>query len=348
MSSAIRAIALSKCWLRKTFDPMLTNGCLIGFCMSSGFGKQYTSYWPIFDHGLIDLSCKSKSKQNVSTWYWRNDSQIARIRLVSSADKKDERNTNNLDIQNRIRLKNFDGMSFPLQISPAQFEDAGNYECTMDTMHLVKIELITMQVSAIPSHPLTEGDSVSLACSISQVSNSTRLVWMDNGRNILVKEKTFNLSGEGKYSLSLFIPKIGQHNRRWTCLVFNRSMLKIHIVYRLAVNERNKNADLNYIFIPVVWVLLCLSALIMSCLRKINSTATDDRREITFRNIISNSEQNSEEIHYASVIFQQRSPDPALDEQSDLQSSVDTMRRAYLIIDLEGDFPGLNVKMVPE
>ncbi|XP_038652084.1 uncharacterized protein LOC119965405 isoform X2 [Scyliorhinus canicula] len=171
----------------------------------SEFGKEYTSYWPIFDHGLIDLSCKSKSKQNVSTWYWRNNSQITGIRLVSSADKKDERNINNLDIQNRISLKNFDGMSFPLQISPAQFEDAGNYQCTMDTMHLVKIELITIQVSAIPSHPLTEGDSVSLACSISHVRNQQgSFGWIMAGIFLLKKKHLISLDRERTVCHCLF------------------------------------------------------------------------------------------------------------------------------------------------
>ncbi|XP_078087685.1 uncharacterized protein LOC144505454 [Mustelus asterias] len=193
----------------------------------------------------------------------------------------------------------------------------------MDTMELVTVELITIQVTASPSHPLTEGDSVSLTCSVSHISTATRLVWMDNGRNILVKEKTFNLSDEGNNSLSLFILNIGQHNRGWSCLVFNRTMLKYYLVYRLEVNEQNKNAYLKYILISLICLpLLSIIALITNHFAKINAPANDDQRGTTFSNN-SNSELNIEEIHYASVIFRQRGPGLTLDEQSDLQPSVD-------------------------
>ncbi|XP_041050289.1 uncharacterized protein LOC121281411 [Carcharodon carcharias] len=282
------------------------------------FGKQYTSYWPIFEHNSIDLNCKLKTERNMSMWFWKNDNRGRGVMIISSADKKDDI----AEIQNRISLQHFDGMSFPLQISPAKFKDAGTYTCTMDTITLVTIELITTQVTAIPSHPLAEGDNVCLTCSVSHVSNASRLVWMDNGRGILVKEETFNLPGEGNSSLSLFIPKIGQHNRRWTCLVFKGTMLKIHILYTLEVNEQNKNAYLNYILIPIILVfLLCLMVTIMSCLRKITEPAYEEQRTPNLININSNSEPNTGEIHYASIVFQKRNPGPRPDVQSNLQPS---------------------------
>ncbi|XP_067899147.1 uncharacterized protein [Heterodontus francisci] len=291
------------------------------FSMSE-FGRQYTSYWPIFGYNSLNLNCKCKSKCNVSVWYRKNVNPPIRWKIISSADKKEQRNTNILEIQNRIILKHFDGMSFPLQIYPAQFEDAGTYRCTMDTRDLVTIELITTKVSAIPSHSLSDGDSVSLTCSVSHVNTPTRLVWMNNGRKILVKEKTFNSPGEGNNSLSLFIQKIGQHNRNWTCLVFNGTMLKIYIAYKLEVIGRNKIAYLNYVLVFVVLVLLlCIIATIMSYFRRINEPANKDQREPNFSNIIPDSEPNTEEIHYASVIFQKRKPDSTLDEQSNLQPS---------------------------
>eukprot|EP00061_Rhincodon_typus_P015342 g42957.t1 len=62
-----------------------------------------------------------------------------------NGNKKDKGNASISKIQNRVILKQFDGMSFPLQIFPVQFEDAGTYTCTMDTMEAVKIKLITSQ-----------------------------------------------------------------------------------------------------------------------------------------------------------------------------------------------------------
>ncbi|XP_067851892.1 uncharacterized protein [Heptranchias perlo] len=255
------------CGIQDNGRTVLTVYIELYFSMSE-FGKEYTSYWPIFSHNSLHLNCKSKAEYNVSVWYWKKHNHRTR-RKVMSADRKEQRNTIILNYQNRISPPHFDGRSFPLQISPAQFEDAGTYRCSMNTGILVTIELITIKVTANPSHSLVEGDNVILTCSASHVIGATRLVWMENDRKILVKEKTFNPSGEGNHSLLLFIQEIGQNNRKWTCLVFNGTMPKIYITYQLEVNERNKIAYLNYILISVALVLLlCIIAAIMR--RRIN------------------------------------------------------------------------------
>ncbi|XP_048399729.1 uncharacterized protein LOC125458483 [Stegostoma tigrinum] len=287
---------------------------------TSDFGRQYTSYWPIFENNSLNLNCRCKLKYNVSMWILEIYNQI-RIKIIST-DNKDKGNASTSKIQNRVILRHFDGMSFPLQIFPLQFEDAGTYTCTMDTMEAVKIKLITSQVKAVPSCPLTVGDNVELKCSVSHVCNATRLAWMDNDRKVLVKEKHFNLSGEANSSLSLLIPKIGQHNRSWTCLVFNGTMLKFHITHKLAVNEKYHFAFLNYILILATLVLLpCFIVAVIRCLRMINEPANECQSEHDFGHAISNSESIAEEIHYASVIFQKMRPGHTLNEQSDVQPS---------------------------
>ncbi|XP_020383291.1 uncharacterized protein LOC109927710 [Rhincodon typus] len=287
---------------------------------TSDFGRRYTSYWPIFENNSLNLNCRCKSKYNESMWILEIYNHI-RINIIST-DNKDKGNASISKIQNRVILKQFDGMSFPLQIFPVQFEDAGTYTCTMDTMEAVKIKLITSQVTVVPSCPLTVGDNVELKCSVSHVCNATRLAWMDNDRKVLVKEKHFNLSGEANNSLSLLIPKIGQHNRSWTCLVFNGTMLKFHITHKLAINEKNQFVFLNYILIFATLVLLpCFIVAVIRCLRMINEPANECQSEHDFGDAISNSESVAEEIHYASVIFQKMSPGHTLNEHSDVQPS---------------------------
>ncbi|GCC21925.1 hypothetical protein chiPu_0000308 [Chiloscyllium punctatum] len=284
----------------------------------SDFGRQYTSYWPILDNNSLNLNCRCKLQYNLSMWTLEIYNQ-RRIKVTSS---KGKRNASISKIQNRVVQQHFNGMSFPLQVFPVQFEDAGTYTCTMDTLEAVKIKLITIQVTVVPSCPLTEGDNVELQCSVSHVWSATRLAWMDNGRKVLVKEKRFNFSSEVNNSLSLFIPKIGQQNRSWTCLVFNGTMLKFHIMHKLAVNEKNQFAYLNYIIIFATLVLLpCFIAAIMRYFRMINGPANECQSEPDFGHEISNSEPIAEEIHYASVIFQKMRPGHTLNEQSDDQPS---------------------------
>ncbi|XP_051871323.1 uncharacterized protein LOC127570087 isoform X2 [Pristis pectinata] len=272
------------------------------------FGKEYTSFLPIFGDNPLYLNCKVDSNYNHSAWHWKSYNDGKQRRVMSSDDKR-QRDTSIPELWNRISLQDSDGRSFPLQISPAEFEDAGNYTCTMDTAKVVTVELMTTKLTVIPSRPLAEGESVTLTCSVSHLREATRLIWMETGRKSFVKEKTFDALGEGNFSLSLFIQKIGQHNRRWTCLVFNRKMPRIFITIQLDDNEQDKIAYFNLILIAVVPVLLCLIAAMITYQRRIHKPVNEDQREPEGSQTIPNSERCTEEMHYAAVRYQKRPVD---------------------------------------
>ncbi|XP_078267309.1 vascular cell adhesion protein 1-like isoform X2 [Rhinoraja longicauda] len=221
------------------------------YLSQSNYGLESTSYWPILGDNSLSLNCDCGRSCNQSAWYWKQYNEAAQGRKISSV------NTN----WNRIRLPHFNGMRFPLQISPIKFEDAGNYTCTMDTAKVTTVELITTKVTVFPSHPLAEENHVTLTCSVSRIREATRLIWMETGGKSFAIEKTFNSTREGNNSLSLFIPKIGHHNRRWTCLVFNRQMPRFFTTIQLDVTEPVKMTYLSHIVIPMVLaLLLCLVA----------------------------------------------------------------------------------------
>ncbi|XP_072923467.1 uncharacterized protein [Hemitrygon akajei] len=305
------------------------------FITEANYGKAYTNFWPIFGNNPLYLNCKTENR-NQSTWYWKKYNHEKRRRVMSSDDKGQRDSTLTPEFRNRIRLQEFDGMSFPLQICPAEFEDAGNYTCTVETLEFVTVELITTKMTVIPSHPVVEGDDVTLTCSISHIREATRLIWMETGRKSFVKEKTFNPPEKGNISLSVFIQKVGQHNRKWSCLVFNREVPRIFITIQLEINEKSEAAYLKLILIPVVLVLLCLIAVMITYHRRVHKPVKDVQREpvqrkpctaeieyaaVSFQNRpvnenqrqpedyqkISDSEPYQNEIHYAAIRFQKRS-----------------------------------------
>ncbi|XP_072120625.1 uncharacterized protein [Mobula birostris] len=313
----------------------------------SNYGKEYTNFWPIFGNNPLYLNCKGENR-NQSTWYWKKYNHEKRRRVMSSDVKGRRETTLTPELWNRIKLQEFDGTSFPLQISPAEFEDAGTYICTMETVEFVKVELITTKMTAIPPHRLAEGDDVTLTCSISHTREATRLIWMETGRKSFVKEKTLNPREEGNISLSVFIQKVGPHNRKWTCLVFNRKVPRIFITIQLEVNEKTEVAYLKLILIPVVLALLCFIAVMITYHTRVHKPVEDVQREpiqrnpcateieyaaVTFQNrpvnenqrqpedhqTISDSEPYQNEIRYAAIKFQERS-DLILNEQSKLES----------------------------
>ncbi|XP_072120626.1 uncharacterized protein [Mobula birostris] len=207
---------------------------------------------------------------------------------------------------------------------------------------------LNCKVTAIPPHRLAEGDDVTLTCSISHTREATRLIWMETGRKSFVKEKTLNPREEGNISLSVFIQKVGPHNRKWTCLVFNRKVPRIFITIQLEVNEKTEVAYLKLILIPVVLALLCFIAVMITYHTRVHKPVEDVQREpiqrnpcateieyaaVTFQNrpvnenqrqpedhqTISDSEPYQNEIRYAAIKFQERS-DLILNEQSKLES----------------------------
>nr|XP_032821955.1 sialoadhesin-like isoform X4 [Petromyzon marinus] len=106
---------------------------------------------------------------------------------------------------------NFDKDNFSIQISKVQHSDAGLYICHFAgyfrTSSLTR-ELITMQVSANPSRSVTEGETVTLTCLISNSGYGTVLVWyhgdiyIDQGNSVLILNKV-KRSQQGQWKCAI-------------------------------------------------------------------------------------------------------------------------------------------------
>ncbi|XP_051871066.1 uncharacterized protein LOC127569975 isoform X2 [Pristis pectinata] len=88
-----------------------------------------------------------------------------------------------------------------------------------------KVEQHFWEVTAEPAAAVTEGDTVTLICSVSDVTEPMRLVWI-NGDGETVGEKSLN--GEEK-SLSLMMDKADRGRGNWTCGLFHQSRLQLSV-----------------------------------------------------------------------------------------------------------------------
>ncbi|CAM9758333.1 unnamed protein product [Lampetra planeri] len=126
------------------------------------------------------------SSDRAVIWRWERQGSgsatIVQYQKQTGQWTRDVRKNTAIALVSRITaLKSaFDQDSFSIQISNAQYSDAGLYICHFAgyfrTSSLTR-ELITMQVSANPSRSVTEGDNVTLTCDISNSAYGTGLVW---------------------------------------------------------------------------------------------------------------------------------------------------------------------------
>ncbi|XP_032871828.1 CD276 antigen homolog [Amblyraja radiata] len=82
-----------------------------------------------------------------------------------------------------------------------------------------------MKVTAEPSDAVTEGDNVTLTCSVSHDIGSMRLVWI-NGDGKRVGEKTVT---EEETSLSLVIQKAERGRGNWRCVLFHQDLPRLFV-----------------------------------------------------------------------------------------------------------------------
>ncbi|XP_067899148.1 uncharacterized protein [Heterodontus francisci] len=124
-----------------------------------------------------------------------------------------------------------------VHIVPVLFDDAGDYTLTVNSEKLVTIKLITVKVTTELSDAVTEGCvPVTLTCSVSDVTESMRLVWI-NSDGKTVEEKTFNgWNGEEK-SLRLIIQKADRGKGNWICALLYQNRPKVLVPYYLEITK---------------------------------------------------------------------------------------------------------------
>ncbi|XP_078267135.1 uncharacterized protein LOC144599773 [Rhinoraja longicauda] len=193
------------------------------------YNKRYTLYRSSTDHSELHLVCYGSYSYGYSRaeWTWTSRHLQQQPRVIASATRSQPTNVDGTDFNNRLVTpgKRFDGTDFSVRIVPVLFQDAGVYTCYLGTNPFLTIDLIT--VKAEPSDAVTEGDNVTLTCSVSHVIGSTRLVWI-NGDGRTVEEKA--LAGKEK-SLCLVIQKAERGRGNWRCGLFHQDLPRLFVPY---------------------------------------------------------------------------------------------------------------------
>ncbi|XP_078267134.1 uncharacterized protein LOC144599772 [Rhinoraja longicauda] len=97
-------------------------------------------------------------------------------------------------------------------------------------------------VTAEPSDAVTEGDNVTLTCSVSHVTESMRLVLI-NGDGKSVGEKTLNVEDK---SQSLVIQKAERGRGNWRCGLFNKDLPRLFVPYYQEPSVSAETEDIHY------------------------------------------------------------------------------------------------------
>ncbi|GCC20547.1 hypothetical protein chiPu_0019109 [Chiloscyllium punctatum] len=200
------------------------------------YGESYILYRSSIDHSELNLVCDyfynyGRFHFKTAAWSWRSDSQNQEKSIVS-ASRHQPFNVERTHFGNRLvpTMARFNGLDFNVRIVPVLFEDAGVYTCSLGSFTMVTITLITVKVTAEPSDVETEEDSITLTCSVSDVSESIRLIWINNDGKI-VEEKALTERNKEEKSLRLVIQKADKSRGKWTCVLFHQNMPQVSVPY---------------------------------------------------------------------------------------------------------------------
>ncbi|XP_055487746.1 uncharacterized protein LOC129695013 [Leucoraja erinacea] len=206
----------------------------VTICLSDTdlYRKIYILYRSSTDHSELHLVCSVSYGGGYSRadWTW-SPHPLQQWKVIATAERSQPTiiNVNGTNFVNRLVTsgKLFDGKDFNVRIVPVVFQDAGLYICFLEQNLFPTIDLITVKVTAEPSDAVTEGDNVTLTCSVSHVPGSMRLVWInDDGKR--VGEKT--LTEEDK-SPSLVIQKAERGRGNWRCVLFHQDLPRLFVPY---------------------------------------------------------------------------------------------------------------------
>uniref|UniRef100_UPI00398F6B92 uncharacterized protein n=1 Tax=Pristiophorus japonicus TaxID=55135 RepID=UPI00398F6B92 len=239
------------------------------------YQQSYTLYRSGTDHSELHLICSTYSANyfNTAAWTWRSHRLQNQEDEIASASISQLINVNRTYFGNRLEPtdRNFNGDKFNVRIIPVLFDDAGVYTCYQGPRNYVTIKLITFKVTTEPSDAGPEGDYVTLTCSVSDVTESMRLVWI-NSDGKTVGEKTLNgWNGEEK-SLRLIIHKADRSGGNWICGLFYENWPQVLVPYYLEPSVRARP-------LPKIWIIAVLGYLLVKlvvavgliyCLKRMN------------------------------------------------------------------------------
>ncbi|GCC20549.1 hypothetical protein chiPu_0019111 [Chiloscyllium punctatum] len=166
------------------------------------------------------------------TWTWKSDRYPNQDEQIASFPPLHLKKTY---FGSRIITSSWYYMT-SIQITPVLFGDAGVYTLTADSAKRKTIKLIIVKVTTEPSDAETEEDSITLTCSVSDVTESIRLVWI-NSIGKVVAEKTVTGHNEKEKSLHLIIQKADRVKGNWTCVLLHQNSPKVIIPYYLEITR---------------------------------------------------------------------------------------------------------------
>ncbi|XP_078407242.1 uncharacterized protein LOC144686000 [Cetorhinus maximus] len=118
-------------------------------------------------------------------------------------------------------------------------------------------------MTAEPSDAVTEGDTVTLTCSVSDVTESMRLVWINSDGKTVV-EKTLKEEKQEQGLLQLIIQNADRDRRNWTCVLFHQNIPKVLIPHYLKVNNSYTFQHTSVvIFVSLAFLLLIILAVVL-------------------------------------------------------------------------------------
>ncbi|XP_067852159.1 uncharacterized protein [Heptranchias perlo] len=322
--------------------------------------KSYTLYRSGTDHSELYLICEAQSEYIKTKWTWRSHHFQNQEEEIASTFRSKPIRLNRTYFGTRLvpTMANFNRKNFIVRIVPVLFEDAGVYTCSLGPYPYVTIKLITVKVRAEPSDAVTEGDTVTLTCSVSDVTESMRLVWI-NSDGKTVEEKTFKEQKQEQKFLRLIIQKADRDRSNWTCVLFHQNSPKVLIPYYPKVNNDYTFKHTNVVIFGSLALLLIIILAVVLCLRKFKAAGLENQRQKPLQpresiedasQLYSNANEiqqiqgdnetsvhfseyasvnkkakkedtEREDIHYASVTFQKKAPGSRHGTQGNQQSS---------------------------
>ncbi|GCC20548.1 hypothetical protein chiPu_0019110 [Chiloscyllium punctatum] len=243
------------------------------------FIKSYTLYRSDTDHSEFKLVCQYFDNQFETVAWRRRSAAQNQEKIIASATRSQPISIDRTHFGNRLvpTTSRFNGVNFNARIVPVLFEDAGVYTCFLQANKIVTITLITVKVTAEPSDAETEEDSITLTCSVSHVTESIRLVWINNDGKI-IEEKTLNKRNRKEKSLRLIIEKADRGRGKWMCVLFQQNMPQVSVPYYLELSEHSAFHHTNVIvFVSLALLLIIVLVLVLS-LRKCKGAGSKSQR----------------------------------------------------------------------
>ncbi|XP_032872262.1 uncharacterized protein LOC116969496 [Amblyraja radiata] len=223
----------------------------------------YTLYRSSTGHSELHLVCSGSYGRNYSRaeWIW-SPHHLQQWKVIASAERSQPiiiTNVNGTNFVNRLVTsgKLFDGKDFNVRIVPVVFQDAGVYACYLERNLFSTIDLITVKVTAEPSDAVTEGDNVTLTCSVSHVIGSMRLFWI-NGDGKRVGEKALTVEEK---SPSLVIQKAERGRGNWRCVMFDQHLPRLFVPY---YQKDNRNYTFIIRFVVIIGGLALLLVIVLA------------------------------------------------------------------------------------